>query len=124
MTTEVLPFDPACHEYYCYDCKQLRLNASGTKAEACGNCGSANIQSDQVGSPYLSDLRERLASSGKTELSCKVCLTSREDQSQRDCGKPAKMLINGIPMCSEHIEDWAQSGYIYDSQPLEEKSAR
>jgi hypothetical protein len=56
--------DPEWHEYYCYDCKQLRLNLKGAKAEACGNCGSSNIQADQVGSQYLSDLRQRLASRG------------------------------------------------------------
>lgn len=58
--------DPDCHEYYCYDCKQLRLNAKGSLAEVCGNCGSSNIQVDRVGSQYLTDLRSRLASRGPT----------------------------------------------------------
>ncbi len=36
-------------EYWCHDCKQLRLSLIEDKSK-CGNCGSTNIITGQVGS--------------------------------------------------------------------------
>lgn len=35
-------------EYFCYDCKQLRLSLTNQKTQ-CGNCGSSNIITGKVG---------------------------------------------------------------------------
>lgn len=35
--------DSAHSEYYCPDCNQLRLNATGVRVFQCGNCGKPNI---------------------------------------------------------------------------------
>jgi len=44
-------------ETYCYDCRQLRLWCRPEKPVACGNCGSSEIEVDEVDSPRLSKLR-------------------------------------------------------------------
>ena len=36
-------------EYFCQNCKQLRLNATHDPIEKCGNCGSVDIIIGKVG---------------------------------------------------------------------------
>jgi hypothetical protein len=44
-------------ETYCHACKQLRLWAKRERPAACGNCGSASIEVDVVGSEHFSRLK-------------------------------------------------------------------
>lgn len=47
-------------EYYCYDCKQLRLSILCSEHQSpthCKNCLSVNIEVDKVGSERLTKLR-------------------------------------------------------------------
>ena len=46
-----------CCEYYCQNCKQLRLWLRDRKVERCGNCQSSDIVVDSIGSEKLKQLR-------------------------------------------------------------------
>lgn len=47
----------AC-DYYCNDCHQLRLwLVNDGPPDRCRNCGSTNLEVDEVGSPRLDALR-------------------------------------------------------------------
>ena len=55
MTKTTKDWEPK--EYYCHDCKQLRLWLRNEALERCGNCNSINITIDTVNSEKLSKLR-------------------------------------------------------------------
>jgi len=52
--------DNTC-ETYCRDCKQLRLWLKPEKPTACGNCGSSSIETGEIGSERLAELKKARA---------------------------------------------------------------
>lgn len=49
-------YDTTC-ETFCHDCGQLRLWARPDPVKACGNCGSARIETGLIGCEWLDGLR-------------------------------------------------------------------
>ena len=49
-----------------------------------------------------------------TDSKCEVCITTTDgrDTDQRDCGKPARILVNGFPMCAGCFAGYEEEGLV------------
>lgn len=49
-----------------------------------------------------------------------MLLTSRDSGAQHTCDDEAALLVNGVPMCAEHENEWVAQGLVEDRERLPE----
>lgn len=53
---------------------------------------------------------------------CEVSLCDYDDEGNRsrdrDCGQPARIDVNGFPMCAAHFASYEEEGLVESVEPL------